>query len=215
MICHRYKCIFIEVPKTGSSSIRAIIGDTPEPHLDIVQVRSKLRHYWTRHGGVLNHVLAGAWLLLPRATRAEAGEKIFNRYFKFGFVRNPWDRVVSLYLRKEGRQLRNVMSFEEFVDWIRYSSSTCIHPSPHVNQLDWLVDGSGEVLVDYIGRFETLDQDWGVIRAKLGIDAQLPHVRRNEQKTKHYTEWYSEHTRRVVAEKFRTDIERFGYVFGG
>jgi hypothetical protein len=88
------------------------------------------------------------------STEAAPGRKQFETYFKFGFVRNPWDRIVSLYERKEVGQLRDKMTFEQFVDWIQYSSATCIHSAPHRYQLDWFVDHNGNVLADFIGKFE-------------------------------------------------------------
>ena len=215
MISHKYRCIFVEVPKTGSRSVRELIGRPPRPHLDICQIRDEMRQHWTHHDGRRHYLYASLYLLLPEAKRRSMGERQFREYFKFGFVRNPWDRVVSLYLRKEGIQLRDSMRFEEFVDWIRYSSSTCIYPVPHVNQLDWFVDGSGNLLVDFIGKFERLQQDWAPIAAKLGLPGDLPHVNQNPIARKHYTEYYTDRTRDIIAQRFRVDIERFEYDFGG
>ena len=96
--------------------------------------------------------MAALYLLVPEERRRETGRRQFESYFKFGFVRNPWDRVVSLYERTEALQLRNEMSFEQFVDWIQYSSATCVHSSPHRYQLDWFVDANGNLLGDFIGK---------------------------------------------------------------
>lgn len=185
MISHQLKCIFVEVPKTGSTSIRSIIGAPPIPHLNICQIR---------------------------ASMAQSPD-LFNTYFKFGFVRNPWDRTVSLYNRKEGLQLRNQISFEQFVDWIQFSSATCIHPMPHRYQFDWFVDPHGNLLLDYIGKFENIDKDWEYIRSRIGINAPLPHANRNPANSRHYSEYYNPRTRDIIARKFSVDIERFGYEF--
>ncbi|KAB2312490.1 sulfotransferase family protein [Betaproteobacteria bacterium SCN2] len=182
MISDVYKCIFVEVPKTGSTSIRTIIGNPRKPHMNIWQIAN------------------------------EAGEKKFFTYFKFGFVRNPWDRAVSLYERKEGLQLRDKMSFDEFVGWMKYASSTCLHPVPHRYQLDWFVDPHGNVIVDFIGKFENLDADWRKVAGRLGIDKPLPHANPNPRK-KHYTEYYNDTTRKIIADRFAEDIEFFGYEF--
>ena len=213
MISHKYRCIFVEVPKTGSTSVRAILGKPWKPHLDLWQIKNHMENYWTHVGGRTNRVLEIFYLALPKQRRSNAGRKQFETYFKFGFVRNPWDRIVSLYERKEVGQLRDKMTFEQFVDWIQYSSATCIHSSPHRYQLDWFVDHNGNVLADFIGKFERLDEDWAFLATKLGIDEALPHWRANPRE-RHYTEYYDARTREVIANKFRIDIERFGYDFG-
>jgi hypothetical protein len=183
MVNHEIECIFVEIPKTASSSVRAVIGKPNNPHLNICQILRTM------------------------------DPVKFEEYFKFSFVRNPWDRVVSLYMRQEGLVVRKHMSFEQFVDWIQYSSATCLHPLPHVNQLDWLVDQHGNMMMDYVGRFERLNDDWEVISGKLNITNRLSHINKNNLKDKHYSEYYNERTKNVVADKFRRDIEYFGYEF--
>jgi hypothetical protein len=177
-------------------------------------IKFEMQHYWTHYYGLHNIFLASLYLLFPQKIRNNVGERQFNSYFKFGFVRNPWDRVVSLYRRQEGLQMQDKMTFDEFVEWIKYSSSTCIHPVPHVNQLDWFVDPHGNVLVDFIGKFETLQNDWVKIAAKLGLPQNLPHRNKNQKAIRKYTEYYSETTKKIIADKFRVDIEYFGYKFG-
>jgi len=184
MVSDQFKCIFIEVPKTASNSVRAILGSPPRPHLNLWQVAQ------------------------------EVDRERFNSYFKFGFVRNPWDRAVSLYERREGLQLRNRMSFDEFIDWMPFASSTCMHPVPHRYQLDWFVNPHGDVIADFIGRYESIEHDWTRVAGRLGIDAPLPRVNVNTEKNRHYTEYYNERTRALVASRFAVDIEHFGYEFG-
>ncbi len=212
MISHQHKCIFVEVPKTGSTSVRAILGKAWKPHLNLWQIKNQMEMYWTRYGGRKNRIIAALYLFLPEERRREIGRKQFETYFKFGFVRNPWDRIVSLYERTEALQLRNEMTFEQFVDWIEYSSATCVHSSPHRYQLDWFVDPNGNVLADFIGKFERLDEDWAFVAQKLGVNEKLPHRRANPR-ARHYTEYYTPRTRDVIASKFKVDIERFGYEF--
>jgi hypothetical protein len=161
------------------------------------------------------NMLQNLYRTLPLHKRAFWGEKRFQAYFKFGFVRNPWDRVVSLYLRQEGIQVRHSVSFEDFVRTLRYSSATCIHPSPHVNQMDWLVDPSGNIIVDYIGRFESLQYDWEVICRAIGLDPQLSlsTAKKNLIKQSHYSHFYNEETRDIVGRRFKRDIEFFGYKY--
>ena len=106
------------------------------------------------------------------------------------------------------------MNFEQFVEWIQYSSSTCIHSSPHRYQLDWFVDPNGNVLADFIGRFERLQEDWAFVARKLRAPETLPHTRENIR-PRDYSEYYTSKTKRMIEEKFKVDIEVFGYHFEG
>ena len=187
MVSHLLKCVFVEVPKTGSSSIRTVLREhggkgTGKPHQDLVEISKKI----------------------DPAT--------MKQYYKFGFVRNPWDRVVSLYERKEGMKMSSKMSFKEFVSWIQLSSSTSIHPSPKKNQLNWFTDRQGRNIADFIGRFEDLEKDWGKIGDRLGLSVPLPH--KNQNPKEHYTKYYDSRTQKIIAKKFKVDIDYFGYRFG-
>ena len=213
MVSHKYKCIFVEVPKTASTSIRAVLGKPWMPHLSLWEIKNHMENYWTQRGGRKDRALEVLYLCLSQERRHEMGRKQFETYFKFGFVRNPWDRVVSLYERNEALQPRNKMSFDEFVEWIQYSSSACLQPSPHRYQLDWFVDPNGTILADFIGKFEQLEADWAFVALKLGVNPELPHWRANPR-ARHYTEYYNDRTKQLVADKFRIDIEHFGYEFG-
>ena len=214
MISFKYKCIFIEVPKTGSSSIRKIIGHPQIPHLDINEMEMKVKNSlpWDSKGyNILNSFYKKGF---PENLKLKIGGKILETYFKFGFVRNPWSRVVSLYNRKEGIQMQESMSFSEFVNWIEYSSDTCIHPSQKKSQLDWFKLENGKIKVDYIGKFENLNKDWEYISNQLGINERLPHINKNHSIRKlNYREYYDDKTRDVIARKFKEDIDYFNYEF--
>ena len=213
MISHQYRCIFVEVPKTGSTSVRRILGPAIKPHLSLVEIRRMMESYWVIRGGRKDRIMEWLYLTLPAGWRKERGRRQFQSYFKFGFVRNPWDRVVSLYERNEAVQMREQMSFEEFVRWIQYSSSTCVHSSPHRYQLDWFVDADGKMLADFVGRFERLQEDWAVVARKLGVSETLSQTRANPR-LRHYTDYYTTETQRIIEEKFKVDIETFNYRFG-
>ena len=213
MISHQYKCIFVEVPKTGSTSVRRILGRAIKPHMSLSEIRRLMESYWVVRGGRKDRIMEWLYPMLPAEQRKERGRRQFESYFKFGFVRNPWDRVVSLYERNEAVQMRQQMSFEEFARWIQYSSSTCVHSSPHRYQLDWFVDADGKMLADFVGRFERLQEDWAVIAKKLGVSEALPRTRANPR-LRHYTEYYTAETQNIIKERFRVDIETFNYRFG-
>lgn len=210
MVSHPYRCIFVAVPKTGSTSIRKIVGWPNHHHQDLMELKADILEY---ENETLSHFRKLQILHIPYV-RKKYINRTFQSYFKFGFVRNPWDRVVSLYNRKENREQRHHMGFDEFVNWIQLSSDTCVHPTPHRYQLDWFKDGSGKVVADFIGKFEHIEKDWAYVAQQLNISEPLPHENSNEENKKHYTEYYTDNTRRIIAEKFKEDIEYFKYNFG-
>jgi hypothetical protein len=77
---------------------------------------------------------------------------------------------------------------------------------------DWITDGSGNIILDYVARFERLEEDWRIICNRIGVDAiPLPHENRSERV--HYREYYDQETRDQVAKRFSWSIEQFGYEF--
>ena len=79
---------------------------------------------------------------------------------------------------------------------------------PHLN---WLTDEKGEVIVDFIGRFENLKNDFQFICEKIGVTADLPFVNKSEHKEYQY--YYNDETREIVRRWFENDINLFKYNF--
>jgi hypothetical protein len=138
--------------------------------------------------------------------------------WKFAFIRNPWDRAVSLYayLKRRGL-LGEHEAFRDFAGRLRdrgYDGvglynvrglSTC---NP---QVEWLRGPDGKLEVDFLGRFESLSKDLAVVYDTLGVDVQLPHL--NAEKHTHYRHVYDDVSRELVEEAYREDIEAFDYKF--
>jgi len=177
--------------------------------MDIREIKNEMENNWPFTEKPNDTFFKIYKTVAPAIIRKKIGEVLFTHYFKFGFVRNPWDRVVSLYLRKEGIQMANRMTFEQFVFWIQNCTDTCIHPSRKRNQLDFFTNQDGKVLVDFIGKFENIDKDWEIICNKLGLLTLLPHKKKNNDRIKHYMEYYTDLTRAIIQEKFIVDINYF------
>lgn len=149
----------------------------------------------------------------------------FKNYFKFSFVRNPWDKMKSFYLfrsrsRKQWMKQHNygrLPTFEEFIKNMldiptEPYGSKITHTQRASNQLDWLTDENENILVDFIGRYETLQSDYEKVCNELKLpSALLPEV--NCSGGTHYSEYYTSETQEIVATRFQRDIDFFNYNF--
>ena len=185
------QAIFIHIPKTAGTSLYNLIGYTGIGHVTY-------RWYESRNASK------------------------FQQYFKFAFVRNPWDRLVSafFYLKKGGSNAmdkhwanQKIVHYPDFDDFVKgWLHEKNIDNYFHfVPQYKFICDNSFRIKMDYIGRFERLDQDFKIISEKLGLDCQLPYV--NQSKRRAYQDYYSSETAAIVAKAYQKDIELFNYQF--
>ena len=214
------ECIFIAVPKTGTTSIRLQLQQQgtqliPNPHLNIVQVRDSLYVYILRQALGQNYSFPSKVIALDADLHSIA-KQVFDNFFKFSAVRNPWARAVSLYSRREGVQARKAMSFDKFCINHMYASDTCRHPTLHQNQLDWLCDENGKCIMDYIYRLEDFDQAVHEIaertNGRIRLESKKVNVNVNSS-SRAYRDLYTEDTKRLIAARFQMDIEYFKYTF--
>ena len=196
MILPKHKVIFVHIPKTGGTSIERFFG-------------AKQFARTGKHASVSN---------LRQAVGADA----WNHYFKFSFVRNPWDRMVS-YFNWRSQDLQNNVDVQgrTFKDWLRFllagdfsdlklnrSFKYGVEP-----QFAMLADGD-DVAVDFVGRFENLQCDFERVCDRTGIERQtLPH-KNAMNRQQHYTEFYDNESRSLVEALYPQDIEYFDYEFG-
>jgi len=214
------RVIFIAVPKSGTTSIRTQLaqGGTPfisAPHLSILQVRDALYAYLLMRNLGANRNFPSQGVRSDADIRAEASE-LFESFFKFAAVRNPWDRAVSLYLRREGLVVSEHISFETFCKHHLYASDTCFFPTLHRNQLDWLCDEDGQCLLDYVYKLEDFGAAIAEIAERTDGRVRLELKRENVQRDaagSDYRQFYSDETRKIVAARFEKDIDYFKYTF--
>lgn len=151
-----------------------------------------------------------------------APHTIWDEYFKFAFVRNPWDRLRSCYHNKvespRGSCSDYLHSFAKtnisFSDWVKtITTGENIFKDRHFAPMHTLMINRSFESMDFIGRLENLQQDFNIVCDKIGIpQRQLLH--KNQTKHKDYTEYYDNETRQLVREKYAKDINYFGYKFG-
>jgi hypothetical protein len=203
IISHSKKFIFFHNYKVAGSSISKVLSKY-EPHYWIRTALRKtgIKKYYPALANFPQHASA-------LYVRELIPEEIFNTYYKFTFVRNPWDWQVSLYhyMRQSKTHFQHdlIMSlnFEEYIDW-RVNHDLRL-------QSDQFVDEGGKILVDFIGKFENLEKDFGQVCNLLSIERFLPH--KNPSKHRSYREYYDDRTYQLVKEAFAKDIALFDYEF--
>ena len=209
----KYNFLFVHIAKTGGTSVRAALAPLRwrDPFYIPQFIASRLSH-------LTGHRIASK---LPRHARIIAAkemlpQELFDKLFKFAFVRNPWDLQVSSWhhLRRERPHLvEHLPNFESFLRWkldperpYQYHIDTSIE-----RQTDYLKDLEGTIIVDFIGKYENLQEDYEEACRRIGIKPPpLPHKRQAKDR-KNYQKYYDEETAALIAEYFREDIETFGY----
>ena len=93
------------------------------------------------------------------------------------------------------------------------SRSSCPRATEHARllQKDFVASPEGDLLVDFVGRFENLEEDFGKVCSAIGANADLLHL--NQSRHGDYRLHYTEYTRRLVEEAWAEDVQFFGYQF--
>ena len=214
------QCIFIAVPKTGTTSVRTQLTQQGvplirNPHLNILQVRDSLYVYFLKNALGGNNSFPTHGIIKDSELRKKA-ELIFSTFFKFSAVRNPWSRAISLYSRREGIRTKDKSTFEEFCENHFYASDTCLHPTLHKNQLDWLCDENGKCIMDYVYKVEEFGSAIKEIESRTDGRIKLleKEVNKNPNSpSKDYKNYYSDKTRKIIEKRFQKDIDYFKYTF--
>ena len=200
MISHKNKCICLHIPKAAGTSVERFLRQVdPEIPQKILRKRG-FSHFLNDH----------------------------LDYYVFSFVRNPYDRVVSAY--KYFRQLKeghrwykrnsiisdaaDQMSFQEFVNHIpdfmklmkRQEGS--FESGIHFQPFYYFIDQE----VNYIGRFENIQDDYNAILSKLKLPLK-PLRKTNATNNTDYRSLYIEETKGIVYNIYKEDIKKYNYKF--
>lgn len=202
MISHRHRCLFIHVPKTAGKSVLGLFG------LPLVG-----RDYDGSY----------TWIEKPYGHQPLCDfyqEPWFKTYFKFSFVRHPFDRLVSAfsYLDSGGLNSEDEKFAREHVhlyggDFKKFVADRLEMVFGHVHfqpQSDWISEGDDSCGLDFLGRFETLDENIKTVCQRLQLDAsKFPHL--NKSRHKAWPQYYDKPTRKIAYELYKKDFALFGY----
>jgi len=178
------KGIFVHNPRTAGSSIAAALGCRDSHET--------------------------AWEL-----RKRYGFSAWSKAWTFGMVRHPWSRAVSWFLWNHTNG--TVQGFREWVaggcqeTWLHYNwVGKQVRP---LRQVECFV-GQGGVIVDHIGRFENLAEEFSILCDLFGCeDVTLPHI--GATPNPDFLRFYDDASRDAIAELDRWAIKKFGYEFEG
>lgn len=206
IISDQYKFIFVHIPKTAGSSLRSVLSlyanATPSSTLSRLLKHINLPKNYQQFRFNLHSTLLDVQLKMPAQT--------FEQYQKIAFVRNPWDRMVSSYAFKVNgtdEKKRNCNdSFEIFIN-------TETRNNKKRQQVDYLRDINGKLNCEFIGRYESLEQDYRTLEDFLGIKLPSLPVLNKSKGRGNYRSFYNEETKALIAQYYQEDINEFGYTF--
>lgn len=205
-IDHKNEFIFIHIPKNAGTSISKSIGLEQTSHITIREIKSIL------------------------------SKEVFSSYFKFCFVRNPWDRFLSLYnyarleesyyhssvnplKAKFGKHLDYDLlkdaSFKECAYFLLDNKLKHDRTWNHWNeQISWITDEKGNKIIDFIGRVENINRDLKqvseIINKKIKNIYELNYSISNHSS---YKSSYDQETANIIRTFYNNDIEAFDYSF--
>jgi hypothetical protein len=187
--------VFVHIPKNAGTGIRAAL----EAFADGQSAASRDTTHET----------------LPALIARHPGLKT---HFKFAFVRNPWERLVSFFFHSKQKLSRTFPQFQAVEDvetmlrlLDRNATWICdMHGARP--QCDYICGEDGQRLTDFVGRYENLAADFAAVCRRVGIGTVLPQM--NVSRHGHYTRYYNSWGRDFVAIRYGRDIGEFGYTFG-
>jgi len=215
-VSHSHKAIFVHIPKTAGTSIEAVLGmHGDKQDIGVVPYFNQELDYEHLYGRQMQHMTAQSIRTVLN------DDALFNSYFKFTVVRNPWDRLVSALAWTDQKWVRGEeLTLDGFDSQVRQlhavlSSASSAAPAqlpPYLYpQSLYIFDAERRPLVNFIGRYENLAADWRVIQDKLGLSVELPSRMKSHHRD--YRDYYSAATRQLVAEMYALDVSLFEYEF--
>lgn len=215
MISYKYQCIFVHIPKAGGTSVEDVIWPSNHDRTEANLWKGLVGEYSNKYQtGGLQHLLASQ-------IRQEVSEDIFNQFFKFTVVRNPWDKAVSQFSYMKTRpDLRQLIGMKENTEFKTYLA--LIQETKHIQweeQYKFFLDENGEEIVDFVGRLENFNRDLLKILEKINRKSPLvarkieniPHSKKSIRS--HYKDYYDDESKEIVHQLYARDIDILGYTF--
>jgi sulfotransferase famil protein len=201
-----HKFIFVAIPKTGTHSVRQALREHMGP-ADLEQVGLFVqKRFPIPELAQLKHGHLSLQQIRPYLRPEE-----WQSFFKFAFVRNPFDRFISycaFMTRADGRFDREPQAvMRHFLFEAPPHGHLLFQP-----QHQFVTGPDGELLADHVGRVETMQQSYDEIAERIGI-ASTPLEKVNASSRRDYREYYDQQLIDGVSNIYARDLELFGYEF--
>jgi len=204
LISEQKSFIFVHVQKTAGTSLTDILqpyalnpADTRWHRLasDIGLIRDWRKRYFRKHAPL-------------RLAESRLPAEFYRHCYKFAFVRNPWDRLASWY-----RYVQNTPSHREHKVGQNFETfALAFIAKPRRSQWEMLVNRNGKPGLDFIGRFENLQEDIRHLCRQFEIlMPPLPH--HNLSQPQDYRSYYSDALAEAVQLAWQKEIDHFNYRF--
>lgn len=243
-INHELKAIYIHVPKCGGLSVQILLDKhygfktayfTHENHSDYVLDKGdELQTIDTGQEKVQGFLRINKMGILryfesseTHSEKATISPEQWKTYYKFTFVRNPYDRLVSAWkyinklIEKTTNEKKDRPSFADF----------CKHPSrcdeyaffhAFISQREQLLNTKGELNLQFIGKFENLNEDFIKVLTNLGVtkfkhksflinDVRVNKVAESDASTAIYPDLYTDELITLTNTYFADDFKEFGF----
>jgi hypothetical protein len=233
-ISHKYHAIFVHIQRTGGNSVQRVFEEHDPDLIETIPIDpSKQR---TKHAWISDIESAIASEVFTRYTKfcivRNPFERLVSWYFHFKDEKNAGDADVKVSANSGVTDPQSAHDFaarfETIGDRVKHAinanSSTfdefVMLPRDHqeglferfyANQIDY-ISRNGSMVVDDVLRFENLALDFDALAHKIGFPGKLVHVNASSR-NKRWQEHYTPQTKAIIAERFRRDIERWGYGF--
>lgn len=208
-ISKQHKCLFIHIPKTGGTSIESALGIFGDWRVENKEILFGL----IQSEELLNFKFESNFL--QHLTYEQCQYIRPSNYLSFSFVRNPWDKMVSIFANPDNNLVevaakQNInlkeLSFNSFIEQTEFIKH--IHLE---QQYKFIYDQERNISVDFIGRFETIHSDFDKLSRIINTNLVLPH--KNESIHRNYKEYYSTRTKKIITKRYQNDIELFQYQY--
>jgi chondroitin 4-sulfotransferase 11 len=205
MIIEKYNAVFFHVPKVAGYSIEQYL--LPQNRNWKIFDENIL---FGLHNGIMTQHLNYSEMLYYKS------REFLDSHFKFAFFRNTWDRFCSAFFYLEPHYLKQQHTFDNFVE------STCLQVASYkktngwhfAKQTDWLFKDDGTLALNFIGRYENLNNDFKLVCEKLNIEYKpLKRLNTSKNSSINYRDMYTDRTKNLIAEAYAEEIKYFDYKF--